>query len=157
SLPTTPQGARLNEFRELQRAATHGHPSQPSQTPGAPPLFEVIPGNVIRALPGPGGHSLRITPVSRLRVVMVQIGYRRMGGDLVSSIYVDGQNRWLPGVELHGEGIFIDLTPPDQHAEAATDHLSLSDADSAAWRTEWQSSQDPQTHPVFVWWHMLAH
>ena len=42
-----------------------------------------------------GGHPLRVMPVSRLRVVMAQTGYRRLDGDLVPTVYVEGQNRWL--------------------------------------------------------------
>ena len=162
-MPTTLEGARVNEFTALQRAANNGHPSQASSTPGAPPLFEVIAANVRRAVPCPGGHTLRVTPVSRLRVVMVQTGYRRLDGgpdDLVSTLYTHGQDRYLPGVELHGEGIFIDLTPEDLHAEAATSHFPLEGEDISTWMQQWSTREDPEDHhrhPVFVWWHTFAH
>lgn len=160
-MPSTPQAIRLNEFRELQRGATHGHPSQPSLTPGAPPMFEIIAGNV-RTVRGLNGHEFRVAPVSRLRVVMVQRGYRRLDGkedDLVSSMYAEGQNRWLPGVELHGEGIFIDLAPENDQEQAAA-HLELSSADATAWMGAWttdHSSDRDRFHPVHVWWHTFAH
>ena len=64
---------RLEEFRALQKAAEDGAPPQPSPTPGSPPQFEVIRQNV-RTLVTDSGQHLRITPVNRLRVVMVQTG-----------------------------------------------------------------------------------
>jgi hypothetical protein len=163
-LPTTSEGVRLNEFRELQRAAAHGHPSQPSLTPGAPPMFEVITGNVRTDIVGPGGYRLRVAPVSRLRVLMVQKGYHRLDGgeqDVVSSMYSEGQNRWLPGVELHGEGIFVDLAP-ESSREFASVHIPLAGEDVGAWYSQWQRALgedglNSRCHPVFIWWHTLAH
>lgn len=162
TLPTTEADARLAEFGQLQKAATHGHPTTPAAL-GEPPQFEVIRANV-RHIPGPGGHSLRITPVSRLRVVMVQRGYRRLIEDnteLRESIYVKGQNRWYPGVKLHGEGLFIDLTPEDPTQVGAHQHFELSDEDSSAWLASCANEADIDAkwrkHPVFVWWHTLAH
>jgi Domain of unknown function (DUF1998) len=93
-------------------------------------------------------------------VVMVQLGYRRLDGgpdDLVSSLYVEGQNRWLPGVELHGEGVFLDLTPEVPGGQSAEAQPPLDDRDGQAWMTEWRRAGDLHTHPVFVWWHTLAH
>ncbi|HEY3329270.1 MAG TPA: DUF1998 domain-containing protein [Capsulimonadaceae bacterium] len=156
SLPASLEEARQNEFRQLQLAATSGHPSQPSQTPGAPPLFEVIQSKVQPSILGPGGRLLRVTPVSRLRVVMVQLGYRRMDGDLVSAAYREGQNVWLPGAELHGEGIFIDLSPQPGES-SAQGHFQLVGLDAAGWSDQWQQSGELTSHPVFVWWHTLAH
>lgn len=147
-----PQQARLNEFRELQRAATRGHPLQmPAGT--AAPLFEV-PVHQVRTVSAPRGIVLRVAPVSRLRVVMVQTGYRRLGGKVVECGFRHGAELWFPGVELYGEGVFIDLLP-QPGAEGAVRHPDL--PGDKAWRERWMTDREPANHPVFVWWHSLAH
>jgi len=165
----TSRQLRLDEFEALQRAASTGHPPVPSSTPGGPPQFEIIQQQV-RIISGPRNHRLRITPVNRLRVVMAQTGYRRVpGGDptqssVVDRRYFDGNRFWYPGVELFGEGIFIDLDP---HSNPAT-HFPLSGGASNTWLDAWinpdQFSQNlllpedrDQLHPVFVWWHTFSH
>ncbi len=166
--PTTIRDLRLEEFGALRRAAAYGHPPQPSSTPGGPPQFEVIPGQV-RILSRSGGHKLRITPVNRLRVVMVQTGYRRLEplNPAVDRVYDDGQRRWYPGVELFGEGIFIDLAPL-VHPDEPPRHFPLLGTAQSTWLDAWvdpdqfgQSinniDQRDQLHPVFVWWHTFAH
>lgn len=160
---------RLDEFEALQRAASTGHPPVPSSTPGGPPQFEIVYQQV-RTFPGPGNHHLRITPVNRLRVVMVQTGYRRVpGGDptlssVVDCRYYDGNRYWYPGVELFGEGIFIDLDPETN----PTYHFPLGGQAANTWMDAWTNpdifSQNlllpedrDQLHPVFVWWHTVSH
>lgn len=160
---------RLDEFEALQRAASTGHPPVPSSTPGGPPQFEIIHQQV-RTISGPGNHNIRITPVNRLRVVMVQTGYRRVpGGDptlssVVDCRYNDGNRYWYPGVELFGEGIFIDLDPQTNPIA----HFPLLGQGANTWMDAWtnpghfsQSLPTPedrdQLHPVFVWWHTVSH
>jgi ribosomal protein S27AE len=169
SLPDTLQTLRLQEFEALQYAAAHGAPPQPSLTPGAPPQFEVVRTQV-RALVQPNGHILRITPVNRLRVVMVQTGYRRLDpllGNPVDCIYQDDQGRnWYPGVELFGEGVFVDLVPGNQEA-GSLDHFPLRGAAADTWFDAWlapdqfeqrfHAEERDQLHPVFVWWHTFSH
>jgi len=160
---------RLDEFEALQRAASTGHPPVPSSVPGGPPQFEIIQQQV-RTISTPGHHLLRITPVNRLRVVMVQTGYRRVpGGDptqstVVDRRYFDGSRNWYPGVELFGEGIFIDLDPiayPDAH-------FLLTGRSANTWMDAWRNpdrfsqnflnpEDEDQLHPVFVWWHTFSH
>jgi len=122
----------------------------------------------VRTLTGPRGHRLRVTPVNRLRVVMVQTGYRRLDplNPPVDRVYDDGQRCWYPGVELFGEGVFVDLDPGSQ-ADTPAIHFPLSGASANAWFDAWISPRDfdqrirpeerDQLHPVFVWWHTLAH
>lgn len=160
---------RLEEFLALKASATHGHPPQPSSQPGGPPQFEIIQSQV-RTIVGPGGHILRITPVSRLRVVMVQTGYRRVpGGDpqdseVVNCSFNHSGRDWYPGVELFGEGIFIDFDVENRPAN----NLLLTGTVANSWYQAWQSPDDyitrmmtvedrNQLHPMFVWWHTLAH
>jgi hypothetical protein len=168
-LPVDMFALRSEEFRALRESATFGHPPQPSSQPGAPPQFEIIQSQV-RTIAGPGGHQLRITPINRLRVVMVQTGYRRVpGGDpqdskVVSVGFPLNNRSWFPGVELFGEGIFIDLNVENLPQNS----LTLTGDAYSNWNSAWQNPQDyssrtlvgddrNQLHPVFVWWHTLAH
>lgn len=166
-LPATVRQLRLQEFQALQHAAIHGAPPQPSPTPGAPPQFEVIRGQV-RLLTGPGGRPIRVTPVNRLRVVMVQTGYRRLDplNPPVDRVYDDGQHLWYPGVELFGEGVFIDLNP-SVLTDTPSPDFQPQGAAANAWFDAWidpdgygqriQPYERDQLHPMFVWWHTLAH
>ena len=156
---------RLEEFSALRIAAASGAPARPPPTPGAPPQFEVVLQDV-RILSLPSGRILRVTPVNRLRVVMAQTGYRRLDPDnqVVDVAYDDGQHTWYPGVELFGEGIFIDLAPLNG---ADSPDTVLSGQEAAVWFGEWinlaSSDQQGMTgassdlHPAFVWWHTLSH
>lgn len=146
-----PRPVRDEEFERLVRAATHGAPPVPPATPGAPPLFEVRLSDVRRYW-GPNGRlRLRITPASRLRMVLVQTGYQRMdpqGAPLTTVGFEWGARRWYPGVELFGEGIFIDLDDVD---------TGLDDERQRAWQQRYSASGDLINHPVHVWWHSLSH
>ena len=167
ALPQNNRVLRLQEFQALQKAAVDGAPAMVSRTPGAPPQFEVVRQDV-REYTGPGGHRLRVTPVSRLRVVMVQKGYRRLDplqGRVVDIVHIDesDDSRWYPGVELFGEGIFVDLAPS---ATPERQHFALTHANNwlSAWRSPESYHQRVQQdedrdylHPVFVWWHTFAH
>jgi hypothetical protein len=156
---------RLEEFEALRRGAVFGAPAQPAQTPGAPPQFEIIRTDT-RLLRCAGRHVIRVTPVNRLRVVMVQTGYRRLDltNDVVDCAYHDQQRSWYPGVELFGEGIFLDLPAEGENAE---EPLALIGEASQNWLAAWTdpnvANQNPNPgetdwlHPVFVWWHTLAH
>jgi len=153
---------RLEEFEALRQGAVFGAPAQPAQTPGAPPQFEILP-NQTRLIQGPAGHQVRVTPVNRLRVVMVQIGYRRLdlSNEVVECAYRDAQRNWYPGVELSGEGVFLDI--PDRTGGA----LRLDGEAAANWFSAWidpvgfeqrpNAEESDWLHPVFVWWHTLAH
>jgi hypothetical protein len=143
SLPANLHTLRLEEFRALKEAATNGHPPVQSSQPGGPPQFEIVQSQV-RTLSAPGGHLLRITPVNRLRVVMVQTGYRRVpGGDPLTSAVVDCQfhydgRNWYPGVELFGEGVFIDLNVNNN----AQNQINFVGSSAYSWLTAWQNPQD---------------
>jgi hypothetical protein len=169
SVPANIYVLRREEFRALKNAASNGHPPVVSPLPGGQTQFEIIQSQV-RTIAGPGGHILRITPVNRLRVVMVQTGYRRVpGGDPLNSSVVDCRfhydgREWYPGVELFGEGVFIDLNT-DHHP---SNQLSFTGVSANNWMTAWLNPQNylrpnlpdeerNQLHPAFVWWHTLAH
>jgi len=145
------------ELVAFQDAAQHGFPLQLS--PG--PLFEVDVNAVIR-MSHPSGLTFRITPVKRLKVVMVQRGYRR---PVRGSTYDDGQpirlvetfimkdnKRWYPGVALQGEGIFIDLIGTGPYLEEQRAKLWLDRE-----KKLYGSPGAYLCNPIFVWWHTLAH
>jgi hypothetical protein len=166
ALPQDNKAMRLQEFEALRRAAVEGAPPMPASTPAGPPQFEVIRQDV-REYTGPGGHRLRVTPISRLRVVMVQTGYRRLdplSGNVVDIAYTDVHGgKWYPGVDLSGEGIFIDLAPsvyPDGYHFSLSNGQTWLDASLNPERYHQRIQQDEDVdylHPVFVWWHTFAH
>jgi hypothetical protein len=147
----TMKDVRDKEFQALQNAAIHGAPLRPSSQPQD---FEVDKNAVITTSFS-GQPTLRVTPVKRLRVVIAQKGYRRpVRGPtpmVVETFYRDVPDRWYVGVELHGEGIFIDL------AQGQT--LSLKESETLEmWRDEFKKNRNYyQFHPAFVWWHTLSH
>jgi hypothetical protein len=85
-------------------------------------------------------------------MVLVQTGYRRfdpVAGSLVSVAFQAGGRQWYPGVELFGEGLYVDLEDAD---------LDVNGTRARAWTQSYQSNQQDETlHPVHVWWHTLAH
>lgn len=161
--PATTQDYRVDEFEALVQAAMYGAPPMQSASPGAPPQFEVVQSQVRTLLLGRLGR-LRVTPVNRLRVVMVQKGYRRL--DPANSVVDCGhwyeERTWYPGVELFGEGIFLDIDPT-----IAPQSLRFDGSRAGAWETIWgrrgdlgemvRPGEGDQFHPAFVWWHTLAH
>jgi hypothetical protein len=158
----------LEEFSAVIDASINGSPPVRGPQPSSLVLFEVVPASVHR-FPGPSGRNLRITPVPRLRTVMVQIGYSRVVGNgpaaLVDVSFPDPQNpqqRWYPGVEFPGEGIFIMLDDNNGW------HFPMLGNASEKWFRAFRNPDGyPQQifrtplhdelHPVFVWWHTLAH
>ena len=153
-LDVRPQGGpslREEELERLQHAATHGAPAVRHPQRGAPPLFEVRRGDV-RHIRGPvAGRTVRVAPVSRLRMVMVQVGYQRMDPQtaqvLPTSFNWNGIT-WYPGIELFGEGIFVDV--PEEELQLRGDR-------QAEWEQRWRQSGSIENHPAHVWWHSLAH
>lgn len=145
--PTNIEDVRKEEFRALQEAATLGHPPDPTSEN---PEFQV---NKLRIRDSVtlGRHNLRITPIERLRVVVVQKGYRRLGTDviknkLVPTFYFDGKRKWFPGMEQIGEGIFIDGGKTALNTE------------SKEWREQYVANNHlTEYSPTFVWWHTLSH
>jgi hypothetical protein len=155
----------LEEFHELIKASENGATGKN----GAQLLFEVIKEDV-RIAGSPGGRNFRIVPVSRLNTVTVQKGYRRFvtadpaEAELVDISFTDSNgNRWLPGVEFLGEGIFIMLDGDEGW------HFPMKGDSSKNWLGAFYDGgnyksglfRDPEhkieLHPVFVWWHTLSH
>lgn len=175
---TSERSLREEEFNSLCNAARYGAPPQRSDKPGGPNQFEVYVEHV-RTIRLNSGRILRVTPLSRLRVVMAQIGYTRpIGTDgdepprIVPVEYHPAGDEcgWHPGVELFGEGIFLDfITSEDPGAEAVPEHFPLITGAGDRWLQAYAAEQGYDKlmevpgveswylHPVFVWWHTLSH
>ena len=165
-LPSSTEELLEQELDALCMAATYGERAVEGAS-GRPGEFEVLQEHV-RVFEGPAHRfRLRVAPVSRLRVVMAQTGFRRLdsANSLVSNRVEVNGSEWLPGVELFGEGIFVDVEPPNGEAwsPARDDLLGQAASD---WYVEWREYAARQVpgpfparclHPVFVWWHTLAH
>jgi hypothetical protein len=158
----TPDQIREDELLKLRKAAKVGAPAKKSKSPVVPPDFEVLPGSTV-TVKTPHG-VFRVTPVSRLRVVLVQKGYRRIDSDtgqgsvVTERSYHDGAGAWFPGVAVSGEGLFIDFAREKSGVESP---LKVQGPEAAVWLGEWnaKTGEDDQLrhHPVFVWWHTLSH
>lgn len=146
----TQQDVKTKEFHALRNAAVYGAPPRPTSQPHD---FEVDKEAVVSA-PLSSNLTLRVTPVKRLRVVIAQKGYRRpVRGPtsiVVETFYNNVPDRWYVGVELYGEGVFIDLAPSQV--------LDLRESEIAKiWLNEFTNQKNYLFHPVFVWWHTLSH
>ncbi|OIQ10639.1 hypothetical protein MTCOM_05740 [Moorella thermoacetica] len=165
-IPTSFRDLLLEEFHELINASVFGV----SAIRDSKLLFEVIKDNVY-CCRSSSGRLFRIAPVSRLNTVIVQLGYRRLIGSvpeaaaLVDISFRDqNQNKWLPGVEFLGEGVFIMLDENEGW------HFPMSGEAFLRWLDVYYNrsgdyndilfrfpEQKDELHPVFVWWHTLAH
>lgn len=150
----TVEEMRLDEYRRLRDAAAEGFPLEPGSSR---PQFEIV-RNDVRIFETPFGR-FRVTPVSRLRVVMVQTGYRRLDGNAVDRCATIDNERWYPGVELFGEGVFVDPVDDDDSPAA----IPVSSPSAASWTAVMNTGagrtmgSDAQLDPAFVWLHTLSH
>src|SRR5262249_152737 len=101
---------------------------------------------------GPAGRvRFRVTPVSRLRMVIAQTGYQRLEPLTAPAVDVSFElsgRRWYPGVELFGEGIFIDLDGTS---------AALAGPSEQIWHQRYGASPEVLLPPVPVLWHSLSH
>jgi hypothetical protein len=152
----TPRTLKEKELDALKYAALHGYPLNPK----GPEDFEVEKNSSV-IVPLSTKLKIRATPVKRLRIVVAQKGFRRyvrpksvpaekFSPKLVDTFFFDNHYRWYAGIDLKGEGIFIDL-PPDEK-------LRLDEASSSSWFTQFiDQGNNIGYHPHFVFWHTLAH
>lgn len=160
----------VDEFEKFINAAYHG--ASAGKMGSAELLFEVIKQD-IRTFKSPGGLHFRIVPVTKLNTVTVQTGYRRFvcskpeETELVDISFTDEKgNRWLPGIEFMGEGIFVMLEKDDEN------YLQFGGKNYDRWLNAYKNRKNEnynrpglfrddmyrdELHPVFVWWHTLSH
>ena len=153
----------LEEFHALIEGSVNGIPPIRGPTPTSPVLIEINPHRVQR-FTGINGTRFLVAPLSRLRTVIVQRGYRRAVDaethpELVDVSFTDLEGKkWYPAVEFLGEGIFIMIEDfqvkggmADRWVEAYNSPSSYPE----------HIFRDPQTkvelHPAFVWWHTFSH
>ncbi|MEM2514519.1 MAG: DUF1998 domain-containing protein [Candidatus Bathyarchaeia archaeon] len=167
----------LEEFYALVNGSVNGIPPETGPSPRSPPYIEIDP-HLVRRITGPNGHIFRIVPILHLRAVTVQVGYRRdipitsrsdldLPPELVDIGFPDHFSpdvKWYPGVELFGEGIFIMLDDSDgwhfQMTGPCTDRWLRAFNNRAARvypQYLFRGESREELHPVFVWWHSLAH
>jgi len=158
----------LEEFHALLKGSVNGIPPNRGIAPKSPVFIEMNPHHV-RTFKGTGGTRFRVAPISRLRTVIVQRGYRRAVDtethpELVDISFTDSQGRkWYPAVEFLGEGIFITI------AEDDGENFRVEGKSADRWMKAYYSSlsypehlfRDAQNrvelHPLFVWWHTFSH
>jgi hypothetical protein len=168
-VPTSYRELILDEFRSLVRGSIEGVPPVRGPPPRSPVLLEMDP-RLARIIVGPRGRRLRVVPVSRLRTVTVQTGYRRQvdterPSELVEIGFHDPASPgqlWYPGVQFFGEGIFIMFEGDDWRFDL-TGHAIDNWQRASGGGTAYPSFvfRDPRTvdelSPLFVWWHTLSH
>ena len=116
------------------------------------PALEGAPARLARGVE-------RLIAVRRLKEIMVFLGFRRCGGETVTSPDLTGTSDWMPALELYGEGIFFTLRESIvrrweedddvcQRAETFRDRMHGAGLQLAA---------RPQVSPRFLLLHTLAH
>lgn len=167
--PSELAGLLSQEFRAFLQGAREGIP------PVRDPVFRSrILLEISRSLVKEFSPFL-VVPVSRLRLVTVQIGYRRNVGpvlrrsqqpDLVDiSIHGQDGTRWFPGYESTGEGLFITLADTEGNgwtrpfAGRAAEKWMEAYRDPGAYdRGLFRDvRQHVELHPYFVAWHTFSH
>lgn len=171
-IPKNAYELRREEFQALLQAAEKGHPPDPPKRPGEVPNFEVQASQVRQDVRWNTLH-FRVTPISRLRVLMVQHAYRRIPAGNVAlaqpvstafELLSQPGRKWHIGSELSGEGIFLDLNLKSNPGNAPFLNSRVAQSWWQAWRNPDEylgqslfSGDRHQFHPLFVWWHTLAH
>ena len=169
-VPTSYHDLILEEFHALVEGSVKGIPPSRAPTPQSPVVIEINP-NFVRRFTGMKGTCLRLTPVLRLRTVTVQRGYRRAVDTRILPRLVDvafpdptnPQQKWYPGVEFLGEGIFVIFDDNEGWDFKATGEAAdkWMNAFSNPLPYPHHIFRDPtvreELHPIFVWWHTLCH
>jgi len=171
---TSPVEIIRDEFEVFQRASEEGAPPVRGRTRSRV-VFEVPEDRIRKNVRGPCGLKFRVAPATRLRTVLVQLGYRRyvrrisrsdpeemLRADLVPVHFMDSQGtRWYPGVEMLGEGIFIRLEDSARLVEDGDAWNAWLEAfrlpDPRYRRSNALQRDGEELHPGFVWWHTLSH
>lgn len=116
------------------------------------------------------GHLSSIVRVERLREVRVLRGFTRLSppfSDAASSDIAplsEVKKRWLPAIEVRGEGIFLALDEPSLNLWEARDDVrartgKIREAAELEWekRTGSRDGLDPDITPRFLLIHTLSH
>ncbi len=157
----------LEEFHALIEGSINGIPPTRGPAPSSPVLIEMSPYRVQR-FTSRGRICFRVAPISRLRTVIVQRGYRRAVDtqthpkpvDVSFTDPQDPRQKWYPAVEFLGEGIFIIIDGENLQVKGKVADRWIGAYNSSTSYPEY-IFRDPQTkvelHPTFVWWHTFSH
>jgi len=172
-IPKTAYELRKDEFQSLLQAAEEGHPPEKPKYFGEIPNFEVQFSKVRSDVSWNSLRFLRVAPISRLWVLMVQHAYRRIPAGQVNlaqpistafELPSAPGRKWFIGSELSGEGIFLDLNLKANPENSPHLNGDIAQLWWEAWRNPNKylgnsliSGDRHQFHPLFVWWHTLAH
>lgn len=166
--PTSYRELILDEFNELVAASVKGAPPSHSPPPNSKIIFEAPP-HLKKTFPTSNGNKFRIQPITRLRTVTVQTGFRReiessghTPAEPVDISIMHSNEKWYPGVEFLGEGLFIMMDDNDgwQKIDGNVSKNWLNSFHNSNSYSEFvfrDKSYREELHPVFVWWHTLAH
>ena len=158
------------ELNELLKASSDGAPPRYRPKPSTTVLFEVD-RNKVKNFTDANGRTLTATPISKLSEIAVQLSYRREirreDSSKKAATPVDVSftsktgEKWYPGMELHGEGIFISTADGlllglkgNRAQEWDRAHSSPANYDSTLFRDE---KHRVEFHPHFVHLHTLSH
>jgi hypothetical protein len=142
------------------------YPHDSDRRPGEPISFQVEATQIRREVRGPEKKLVfRVMPIERLRVVIVQVGHRRVEytgprSVLTRSRGTHPQNPdeyWVPGVEQFGEGVYVDLNP---HIEGQSNWYPQGE-EARRWDETTPAATGPNElvtwNALSVWWHSFSH
>lgn len=166
--PLTILNSENKELEQLLQASKHGYPKS---IKGDTSDF-VVDVNKVEEF-NLYGLDFVAAPVDILHVIKAQLGYRREvktrsddemalyrispTGDLVPTFYEERSDttsiRWFVGKKMKGEGIFLTV---DKHS--MLDHAGKAKSEWLKINSNLKDDElNRHTHPIFVWWHSLAH
>lgn len=169
SIPRSRSEYLAQEHGSLMDVVDTGFPPYPADNdrrPGEPVSFQVEAADIRRNVRGPSGNFVyRVMPIERLRVVIVQEGFKRVeyvgpNSHLTRTRGTHPTNPdefWVPGVEQFGEGIYLDLNP----TERGQSNWYPGGAAARAWdeAIPENSGQNDLVswNALSVWWHSFSH
>lgn len=174
------EDAIIHEFLSLRKASDEGFPPQRN---GIDTQFHVEPTDSDMFYSDDFELFFKITPIRKLTVTTVQIGYSReivtidksdkylfkiRNGKLVYNYHTENQTgpekRWFVGNQLHGEGLFIQICDPNDTQKYADPLAGKNNLESfKVWndlytnRLQGDKRSERLTNPRFIWWHSLSH
>jgi len=160
----------LEEFVACIDGSVNGVPAISAPPPTSTVIFEMDPSHR-QIFPGPNRRgNFRIAPITNMRTVTVQRGYRREVNSAMPAIEVDvgfrdrlnANEKWYPGVDFLGEGLFIMLHDDDGWqfpiTGPAVERWNRGFNERASYpEYVFRGPLRDELSPLFVWWHTLSH
>jgi hypothetical protein len=165
-IPKTYHELIQEELHALEEASRNGAPPQRGPSPESPVIFHVDPDLVV-PVRGSSTNAFRVTPLLKLRTIVVQYGFRRevdtkVRASVVPVSFSDRLNadqKWYPGAEFLGEGLFINSDNPINIAGSVFEKWAHAARQSDRYPKEIfrDANSQEELNPLFVWWHTFAH